>query len=65
MIAASVHQTSRKPVKFLFKLVLDPKKIGGHEFFLLDHVNTLKLIISGDLYELSRKHKLNLRVSPI
>ncbi|WP_434751874.1 imm11 family protein [Paenibacillus amylolyticus] len=51
VIAASVHQPPRKPVKVFSKLVLDADKIDGHHFFKLAHVITLKPIISSELYE--------------
>ncbi|MEJ8303919.1 imm11 family protein [Saccharibacillus sacchari] len=65
VIAASVRQPPRKPVKVIFKLRLNPDNIAGCSFFRLAHVNVLKPIVSGDLYEACRNKRLNLRVTPI
>ena len=65
VIAASVHQPPRKLVKVISKLVLDPGKIGGHHFFMLAHVQLLKPIISSELYDTCKKHKLKLHVTTV
>ncbi|WP_145329321.1 imm11 family protein [Paenibacillus xylanexedens] len=65
VIAASVHQPPRKLVKVISKLVLDHSKINGYHFFKLAHVQLLKPIISSELYDTCKKHKLKLHVITI
>jgi hypothetical protein len=65
VIAASVQQPPRKTVKVVSRICLHEERIGDHEFFMLDHINIFKPIISNEYYELCRKNKLNLNVTEV
>lgn len=65
VIAASVHEPPRKPIKVLFKAYLDTEKVDGREFFMLAHVLALNPIVSEEFYQVCKKNKLKLNVTPL
>lgn len=66
MVLDSIKNPPARVVKGLKKIVLDTSKINGDEFFLLDNCQYMpNPIISDNLYNKLRKHKLKINATPV